>query len=77
MAKVTSSISGTSTVYVITDQANNTLTITAGTPPAGLTFVSSGALLTDGQVLLSTLMQLLSTGLRPNVILNTNASFSN
>ena len=75
-AGVTSSVSGTTTTYVITDHAGNTLTVAAGAPPAGLTFTSSGALVSDGQILLQTLTNLLVTGLRPNVIPGTVASFS-
>lgn len=80
MATVTSSIAGTTTTYVITDQKSNTLTIAAAAPgPAGggITYTSSGALLGDGQEIVQTLMTMLVTGLRPNVIVGTNASFSN
>lgn len=75
MAQITSSVSGSTTTYVITDQASNTLTITALAPPGGLTFVSSGALLVDGQIVLGNLLLELQTGLRPNVLANTTASF--
>lgn len=76
MAKITSTASGGTITYIITDQANNTVTITAPAPPGGLTFVNSGALLADGQQLLSSLILMLQTGLRPNVMANTTASFS-
>lgn len=76
MAKITSSISGSTTTYVITDQAGNTLTLAAQAAPGGLTFTSSGALLQDGAALAQVLLTMLSTGLRPNVMLNTTASFN-
>jgi hypothetical protein len=76
-AGITSSISGTTTTYVITDQKGNTATVAAVAPPGGLSFSSSGSLLIDGQILFQTLMNMLTTGLRPNVMMNTTASFQN
>lgn len=75
MASITSSVSGTTTTYVITDEQGNAITVTAPPNPQVISFSGSG--LIDGQQLLTTLMQMLSTGLRPNVILNSKASFSN
>ncbi len=75
---VTSSISGTTTTYVVTDSAGNTATVNAAALPGGLTFSSSAnALLLDGQIIFKTLVTMLIQGLRPNVIQNTVASFSN
>lgn len=74
---ITSSVSGSTTTYVVTDGAGNTVTVTALAPPGGLSFSSSGSLLPGGQIMLNTLLEMLVTGLRPNVILNTTASFSN
>lgn len=75
-AGITSSVSGSTTTYVITDQAANTLTIAALARPGGLTFTSSGALLADGQIMAGTLITMLTTGLRPNVMVGTVASFT-
>ena len=77
MATITSSVSGTTTTYTITDQSNNTYTVTALAPPGGVSISSSGSPLIDGEQLLTTLLQMLSTGLRPNVMVNTKASFNN
>jgi hypothetical protein len=76
-AGITSSVSGNTTTYVITDSGGNTLTVVAPAAPGGLTYTSSGALLISGQQLLTVLNLMLQTGLRPNVIGNTVASFSN
>jgi hypothetical protein len=76
-AGITSSIAGTTTTYVITDQGGNTATVTALAMPGGLSFASSGPLEIDGQILFQTLMNMLTTGLRPNVMMNTVASFQN
>ncbi len=78
MASMTSSVasSGTTT-YVITDARGNTLTIAAAAQPGGSTFTSAGALAPDGMALASSLLLMLQTGLRPNVIVNTNSSLSN
>jgi hypothetical protein len=73
---ITSTVSGTTTTYVITDQAGNTATIAASAPPGGLNFSGSGSLELDGQILMQTLVNMLVTGLRPNVLMNTVASFS-
>ena len=79
MAKITSSVSGVTTTYVITDQAGNTATVTAvGAPPGQVGISTTGlGLLLDGQALLTNLMQMLETNLRPNVIPGTTASLSN
>ena len=76
-AGITSSVSGNTTTYVITDQKGNTATVAAVAAPGGLTFSSSGGILIDGQILMQTLMTMLSTGLRPNVMVNSVASFQN
>lgn len=80
MATITSSVSGVTTTYTITDVQGNTATVTA--PAAGsawkvalVTVSAAAGLLADGLRLLTTLMEMLGTGLRPNVIPNTN-SFS-
>lgn len=77
MATITSSVSGNNTTYVVTDQAGSTATIVAGAPPGGLAFSGSGSLLPDGQIAMQVLVTMLSTGLRPNVMMNTTASFTN
>jgi hypothetical protein len=64
----TKTVNGNITTYVITDAQGNSATVVATqTFGAGrtLTFSSSGGLHVDGQLLLTTLMQLLSTGLSP------------
>jgi len=61
-------------VYVITDQAGNTLTVTAQTQY--VTFVSSATgLERDGQNLLVTLMLLLASGRKPLVQPGTTSFF--
>lgn len=64
----TKTVVGNVTTYVITDTEGSSVTIVA-TQSYGagrtLTFSSSGGLHVDGQLLLATLMQLLSTGLSP------------
>lgn len=79
MATITSSVGASSTTYVITDQKSNTMTIVANLPSTGggISISGVGNLLPDGQQIVSGLMLMLQTGLRPNVIANTNASFSN
>lgn len=65
-------VTGATTTYVITDTEGNTVTVAALQTYGGgrtLTFSSSGGLHVDGQAQLSTLMQLLSTGLTPGVAL--------
>ncbi len=74
---VTSSISGTTTTYVVTDSGGNTATVTAAAVPGGLSFSSSGSLRLDGQIMFDTLLKMLVTGLRPNVMQNTVESFQN
>jgi hypothetical protein len=64
----TKSVSGNTTTYVITDTEGNSVTIAALQTFGGgrtLTFSSSGGLHVDGQAQVTTLMQLLSTGLTP------------
>jgi hypothetical protein len=61
-------INNTTTNYVIADAEGNTVTVTLVQTFGGgrlLTFVSAGGLHQDGQLVLTTLMQLLSTGLTP------------
>lgn len=68
MAKQTKTVSGTTTTYVITDQASNTVTVVVTQVPGAAitsTFTSSGALLNDGTQLLTTLTQLIATGIVP------------
>jgi hypothetical protein len=64
----TKTVVGNVTTYVITDVEGNSATIVA-TQSFGagrtLTFSSSGGLHVDGQLQVTTLMQLLSTGLSP------------
>lgn len=81
MASITSSISGSTATYTITDVQNNTATVTA--PAAGafwkaslVTVSAAGGLLADGIAVLNNLLGMLNTNLRPSVIPNTN-SFSN
>ena len=74
---ITSSISGTTTTYVVTDAGGNTATVTAAAFPGGLSFASSAPLLPDGQIQFATLTKMLVTGLRPLVLSNTAASFTN
>lgn len=82
MAKITSTTSGNLTTYTITDVAGNTGTVTApssGAPSTAATISVSaaGGLLRDGLALLDNLLQMLYTGLRPNVLPNGASSFSN
>lgn len=68
MATQTKTVSGNVNTYVITDVDGNSVTVVvtqsfgAGTT---CTFSSSGGLHQDGQQMLTTLMQLVSTGLLP------------
>lgn len=68
MAGQTKTVSGNTTTYVITDVEGNSVTV-AVTQSYGaswtVTFTSSGGLHVDGQQMLTTLMQLVSTGLTP------------
>lgn len=60
--------SGNTTTYVITDVEGSSVTVVLTQTFGGgrlCTFSSAGGLHTDGQLLLTTLMQLLSTGLTP------------
>lgn len=64
----TKTVSGNTTTYVITDVEGNSVTVAYTNTYGGgtsCTFVSSGGLHVDGQQELTTLMQLLSTGLTP------------
>ena len=64
----TKTSSGNVTTYVITDTEGSSVTVVLTNLIGGgrvLTFSSSGNLHQDGQQLLSTLMQMLSTGLTP------------
>lgn len=80
---ITSSVSGNVTTYVVNDQQGNQCTVVANPifgPSANIVsfnMTTGTGLLPDGQSLLSTLILELQTGLRPNVIVGTNASFSN
>jgi len=64
----TKTVSGQVTTYVITDVEGASVTVVATQSYGGgrtLTFSSSGNLHVDGQLQLTTLLQLLSTGLSP------------
>jgi hypothetical protein len=64
----TKTVSGNVTTYVITDSEGSTVTVALTQTYGGgqtITFSSVGGLHTDGQLLLTTLLQLLSTGLVP------------
>lgn len=64
----TKSVNGNVVTYVITDVEGSTMTVVLTNSYGGgrtCTFSSSGGLHTDGQLLLTTLMQLISTGLTP------------
>ena len=68
MATQTKTVSGNTTTYVITDLELSTVTVALTQTFGGgrtCTFVSSGGLHQDGQQTLTTLMQLISTGLTP------------
>jgi hypothetical protein len=68
MASQTKTTVGNVTTYVITDVENNSVTVAKTQSYGGgytLVFSSSGGLHVDGQLQLTTLMQLLSTGLTP------------
>ena len=71
MATQTKSVSGGATTYVITDNAGNTVTVVASNIVVNsntaltTTYTSVGALQPDGMLPLSTLVQLLATGLVP------------
>jgi hypothetical protein len=68
MATQTKTVSGNTTTYVITDLEGATVTV-ALTQGYGsgrtCTFASSGNVHQDGQQMLVTLMQMVSTGLTP------------
>lgn len=70
MATQAKTVSGSSTIYTITDVKGGTATLTLQAPPGlPLTMLySGGPLLQDGNALVSNLMQLLSTGLTPGSI---------
>ena len=81
MATISSTTAGVTTTYTITDVAGNVATVTG--PASGafqkvatVTVSAAAGLLADGQAVLSNLLLMTSTYLRPNVIPNTN-SFSN
>ena len=64
----TKTVSGNVTTYVITDTEGSTVTVAVTQTYGGgmtTTFVSSGGLHQDGMQQLTTLMQLVSTGLLP------------
>lgn len=64
----TKTTSGNITTYVITDTEGNSVTVVLNNLIGGgriLTFSSAGGLHQDGQQQLTTLMQMLSTGLTP------------
>lgn len=64
----TRTVSGNVTTYVITDTEGNSVTVVLTDSYGGgrtCTFSSSGGLHTDGQLQLTTLMQMISTGLTP------------
>lgn len=64
----TKTTSGNNTTYTITDVEGSSVTVVLTQTYGGgrtLTFSSSGGLHQDGQLQLTTLMQLLSTGLTP------------
>ena len=64
----TKTVSGIVTTYVITDLRGNTVTVAVTDGPGSgrqTTFTSSGGLQPDGQLQLTTLMELVSTGLLP------------
>lgn len=68
MAGQTKTVSGNTTTYVITDTEGSTVTVAFTNSFGGgftTTYASSGGLHVDGMQLLTTLMQLLSTGLTP------------
>lgn len=66
---ISSSTSNQTTTYVVTDTEGNTATIVLLNSYGGgrtLTFSSDGGLHQDGQQQVTTLMQMLSTGLTPS-----------
>lgn len=68
MAGQTKTVSGQTTTYVITDTEGNSVTVAVTNLIGGgitCVFSSSGGLHVDGQQMLTTLMQLVSTGLLP------------
>lgn len=72
MASQTVTVSGNTTTYVITDTEGNSVTVALLQTYGGgrtTTFSSSGGLHVDGQAQLTTLMQMVSTGLTPGVAL--------
>lgn len=78
MASMTSSVSGSTTTYVITDVAGNTVTVTA-LPPGqvvGIATSGSGVLNDALSMLAQLLLQLAANGTspRPQVLPNTTAS---
>lgn len=77
MANITSVQSGNNIVYTITDVKGNTGTVTAPPVPQACSFSSTTGLLADGLKLLTTLMEMLSTDLRPKVLAGASSSFTN
>lgn len=77
MATCISTTSGASIIYTITDVRGNTGTVTAPPVPQPVSFSSTTGLLADGLKLLTTLMQMLSTDLRPKSLAGQPASFTN
>jgi hypothetical protein len=68
MASQTKTTSGNNTTYVITDTEGSTVTVVLTQTYGGgrtCTFSSSGNVHVDAQQMLTTLMQLVSTGLTP------------
>ena len=64
----TKTVVGAVTTYTITDTEGGIVTVVATQTYGGgrtMTFASTGGLHVDGQFLLTTLMQMLSTGLTP------------
>lgn len=77
MAKVTSSLSGTTYTYTITDQAGNTTTVVAQANPSTAITIS-GTLLADAQWALANLLNSLAPNgpnPRPQVFANAASSF--
>jgi hypothetical protein len=78
MSSVTSSVSGVSTTYVVTDGLSNTVTVVANSNTGAVSFTSSAnGLRHDGMIVLNTLVTMLTSGIIPNAQVGQTASFSN
>lgn len=81
MAKVASAVSGNTITHTITDAAGVTATVAFAAPGAPYTYSTpavsvSASFGRDGLILLEQLLQMVVSGLRPQAMAGTVASFS-